>query len=299
MQGTTLIVDPDPIARIRFADALRHDYQIIEVDTAETARLIALRMPLALALVGIAGEEGFDLLRALRNLDRRVGLVLLRNSGFTATQVQLILQMSARVTKRDSSGEELRSVVRDAIPHSEPEPRVVRPATQALPIVSDLATQPLIDQLRLASQAYLVIFTDYLGNLVMQSGDPNGHDISAIASLVASSFVSSVELGQMVNEPETLHLSVHEGRVCDIYSVNCGRQRLLSLIINKIDVQPKLGYIWMLMKRVSQQLTALAQQSADNRPSQSVDQLSTSLNDEFDRIFGGELFSEPPQRKSA
>lgn len=289
-----LVVDPDPIARVRFTKALRDTHEIVEVNSPDIALLLVSRIRFTVVFIGIAGEAGLGLLRSLRDLDPQVGLVLVRDGGFTLSQVQQILRIGAHVTKRGAGTGMLRDITNQAILNEDAPNRDVVPAPPPPPPrvrleTNDALAQPLLDQLRQQSESQLVIYTDYLGNLVLQSGDASAYDISAIASLVASSFVNSVELGQMIDEPETLQLSVHEGQASDMYSVNCGNQRLLSLLINKTQSQLKLGYIWMLMKRVALQLMKLTETKDQAQTNQVSDHLSTSLNAEFDRLFGSEL----------
>ena len=110
----------------------------------------------------------------------------------------------------------------------------------------------------------------------------------SLTSLIAGGFVNSVELGRVLRDPDTIHLSVHEGAHFDIYSTNVGNSRLIALIFNKQAAEPKLGMVWLLLKRASAQLARMniAEQAADQTLSA---ELTTSLNEEFDRLFGSEL----------
>ncbi|MBX0329213.1 hypothetical protein K2Z83_16185 [Oscillochloris sp. ZM17-4] len=148
--------------------------------------------------------------------------------------------------------------------------------------------QVLLDVLRWQTKAQLVIYTDYIGNMIANRGDSANLDLGAISSLIAGSFVNSFELGKALRDPHTRHLSVLEGQHFDVFATNAGNYRLLALIFDKEFVSPKLGYAWLQLKRSADQLSQMRIVEGDVGEVITAE-LTASLNDEFDRLFRGDL----------
>ena len=146
----------------------------------------------------------------------------------------------------------------------------------------------LLDEIRHEAYAELALYTDTVGYIIDQQGETRGIDISAVTSLVAGGFINAVELGRALQDPDTQHFSVHEGRHYNVYSINVGSDWLLTLVFNKHLTPPKIGVVMLLMKRGAERLNHLRSiASVDDR---TIDPLfSLSLSTEFDRVFGREL----------
>ncbi|NNJ11259.1 hypothetical protein EKD04_013035 [Chloroflexales bacterium ZM16-3] len=172
-----------------------------------------------------------------------------------------------------------------------------------LPLAEDLDAQGrpaatlgdvkvLLDVLRWQTKAQLVIYTDYIGNMIANRGDPANLDMDAISSLIAGSFVNSFELGRALRDPHTRHLSVLEGEHFDVFATNAGSYHLLALIFDKEFVSPKLGYAWLQLQRSADQLSQMRVVEGSVGEVISAE-LTASLNTEFDRLFGGDLLETP------
>jgi hypothetical protein len=161
--------------------------------------------------------------------------------------------------------------------------------------------QVLLDVLRWQTKAQLILYTDYIGNTIAQRGDPANLDLGGITSLIAGSFVNSFELGRALHDPDSRYLNLLEGDHFDIYATNSGKHRLLALIFDKEFVIPKLGYVWLLLKRSAGQLSQMRIVEGSVGDVISAE-LTASLNTEFDRLFGNDLLevpdapSDPPRR---
>jgi hypothetical protein len=152
--------------------------------------------------------------------------------------------------------------------------------------------QVLLDVLRWQTKAQLAIYTDYIGNMIANRGDPAKLDLDTISSLIAGSFVNSFELGRALRDPHTRHLSVLEGEHFDVFATNAGNYRLLSLVFDKEFVSPKLGYAWLQLKRSADQLSHM--RIVEGSVGEVISaELTASLNNEFDRLFGGDLLEAP------
>lgn len=150
----------------------------------------------------------------------------------------------------------------------------------------------LLDVLRWQTKAQIAIYTDYIGNLIAHRGDSNNLDMSTVTSLIAGSFVSSFELGRALRDPHTRHLSVIEGESFDVFATNVGSHRLLALVFDKAFVNPKLGYAWLLLKRNADQLSQIRIVEGNVSETFSAE-LTASLNNEFNRLFGNDLLGIP------
>jgi hypothetical protein len=151
--------------------------------------------------------------------------------------------------------------------------------------------QLLLDVLRRQTHAQLVLYTDHLGNLITQRGNAEALDVVALTSLIAGGFGNALELGRAMHDPEARHLNVLEGEIHDVYATNMGNNRLLALVFDKKFVEPKLGFVWLLLKRGAAQLSQMRIVEG-NLGDMLCTELSDSLNSEFDRIFGEDLTSD-------
>ncbi len=92
----------------------------------------------------------------------------------------------------------------------------------------------------------------------------------------------------MLRDPDTRHLTLLEGKHFDIYSTNVGNQRLLTLIFPKAFVEPKLGFVWLQIRRAAIQLSQMRIVEG-NLGQMMAAELSSSLESEFDRLFADNL----------
>jgi CheY-like chemotaxis protein len=296
MEYRILIVDEDPAARRRFAEALIAfppavgvSYKISTTGSAAAAQLQATRQPFHLLLATIrSGGDGLGLASRLQKLDTKLQLLLFHDGALAPANLRAAEALGAKLSIHTIEGEDLCIMVaerlglrRSPAPQPPPETHERPPATLA-------DVQLLLDVTRRQARAQLGIYTDNIGNMLAQVGDGTGLEVASLTSLIAGSFVNSMEMGRVLRDPETSHLSVHEGAHYDLYSTNVGGTRLIALVFEKQIVQPKLGMVWLLMKRASEQLRRMhvVEKSVDEVFSET---LSNSLNNEFDRLFGGEL----------
>jgi hypothetical protein len=162
------------------------------------------------------------------------------------------------------------------------------PDSQGRPPATLRDVQMLLDVLRWQTKAQLILYTDYIGNTIAHRGDPANLDLGAITSLIAGSFVNSFELGRALRDPNTRYLNLVEGDYFDVYATNAGNHRLLALVFDKEFVIPKLGYVWLQLKRSANQLSQMRIVEGSVGDVISAE-LTASLNTEFDRLFGNDL----------
>jgi hypothetical protein len=287
----------DPALRRRYAEALivappavGVAYKITTTGSAAAAQLQATRQPFHLLIVtGHGRGEGFGMAVRLHDIYTDMRLLILHDGSLAKADLVRAAGMGACVLDHSVPGEQLCRHVAELLGLVHPIASAVSGGdTPARPPATLADVQLLLDVMRRQSHAQLCFYGDNIGHVLAQCGDPVGLDVPSLTSLIAGGFVNSVELGRVLRDPDTIHLSVHEGAHFDIYSTNVGNSRLIALIFNKQVAEPKLGMVWLLLKRASAQLARMniVEQAADQMLSA---ELTTSLNEEFDRLFGSEL----------
>lgn len=298
MDYRILIVDSDQLARRRCADLLlAHPpaegvaYKVTALGSAAAARLQVSRQRFHLAVItSDLDGEGLRLasdLSALYHTDLR--LLLLTPALAAAEQLRIAAATGARVLPVQAAAHHLAETVAELLGlYQAPvqQPAAIEPAQRQPATMAD--GQLLLEMLRRESRSQFALYADNVGHVIGQNGDKADVDLPALSSLVASSFVNSRELGCMLRDPDTIHLNVHEGAHYDVYSANVGHDRLLALLFDKQIADPKLGFVWLLIKRCALQLHRMRVALPGNETLDKA--LTASLNHEFDRLFGDELF---------
>jgi CheY-like chemotaxis protein len=295
MEYRILIVDEDPAARKHYADALiatpppaGPSYSVAVVGSTAAAQLRAARQSYHVLLATLhQSNDVLDLTATLRERYPQLIVVLAVDKGVALSRRRAAEALGVQLVQGPLNTDEISQLVARVLGLTSPRAQAV---TNERPPATLKDVQMLLDMLRRQASAQIALYTDNLGNMIAERGDPVGLDIAALTSLIAGGFVNAVELGHVLRDPGTIHLSVHEGSLYDIYSASVGANRLVALAFDKQIVTPRLGMIWLLMKRASLQLQRMhiVEQGNDDLSSQ---QLSASLSNEFDRLFGDELLN--------
>lgn len=297
MEYRILIVDDNQATRHRAAQALVASppapdtgYKITATGSPAAAEIQLMRHSYhALIATARPGNEAIGLAERWRKQLPNTPIVLIAEGSLPQAAIEVADRIGARLLASDEIASRLVDLVADLIG--------ARPATASSPpgagdrppaTLADLKL--LLDVMRRQARAQAAFYIDSLGNIVAQVGDLSGLDTAALGSLIAGSFVNAIEMARVMRDDQTTHLSVHEGHIYDVYATNVGAQRMIVLVFDKQVVQPKLGMVWLLMKRAAEQLGRMhvVEQSIDHMLGE---RLSASLNQEFDRLFGGELES--------
>jgi CheY-like chemotaxis protein len=297
MEQRILIVDERQATRRRYAEMLVAAppvvgiaYKITTTGSAVAAQTQAQRQSYHLLIASLhQGGESLKLAQQLNEQFPEMHMLLLHDAPLSQVERLVVEQIGAHLLRADAAEAQLVSVVTRML-------GVHRRAQAALPEVREGERPPatladvqlLLDVMRRQARAQLTLYADNVGNIVAQAGDVRGVELPALTSLIASAFMNSIEMGRLLRDPETIHLSVHEGTHFDCYSANVGDNRLIALLFDKQLAEPKVGMVWLLMKRSAEQLRRMhvVEQSVDEMLSA---KLNASLNDEFDRLFGTEL----------
>jgi CheY-like chemotaxis protein len=286
MEYRILIVSENPADRSRYAETLlsqppskQVSYHIATVGSVAAAQLQATRQRFDLVIVALSQQDdGLDLSQRLKDLFPDIRLLLLCEQGVTKSQLKTARLIRASVAESTIEANSLRAIVSDILGASilaqqfenppaqtaqkgnktaQPGAHDAAPTTTpaTLPNVVQPFLQPFLEELRRHTKAQIAIYTDKNGRIIGKDGNDREVDIGAIATVIAHSANDFESLEKLLGDPDTIHLSVHEGKQYDVYSANVKGDRFLSLFFNKSFVSPKLGFIWLMMKRSAEQLS--------------------------------------------
>jgi DNA-binding response OmpR family regulator len=303
MEYNILVVTPDPTIRKRYGQILLSSppapgvsYVVNTANSLGAAQVQMLRDPTDLVIVVLAGNDNelFNFVRMARDVYPAMPLLVLYDQSVKAAQVEPLCETVTHLARYPLKADALLATVGSLLgleradddddPAAEEDEH---PTDRLEAQASEL--KPLLDSLRRETRANLVIYADNVGHIIAQRGDDTDIDIAPLASLISGSFVNSQELGRMLHDTDTIHLSVHEGHHYDVYSANVGHTGLIALFFDKRFVQPKLGYVWLQMKRAAERLRMFGLTTSGDVPLSEY--FASTLTNEFDRLFGSELDS--------
>lgn len=276
MEYRILIVSEDATERNRLAETLialppakSVSYQITTVGSVAAAQLQATRQRFGLVIVALSQQDdGLQLSSTLKELFPDMRLLLLCEQGVTRAQLKTARLIRASVAENTINAESLRAIVSDLLGTSslrDQEHDVATTSSVAQPPPSSKLTadvlqpffEPFLEELRRQTSAHIAVVIDKTGKVLGQSGEDTKLDVTALARVVASSLTASIGVEQILHEDETFHLNVYEGKIYDIYSANVGKDRFLALFFNKEYKSPKLGLVWLVMKRGAEKFSRL------------------------------------------
>ncbi len=272
MEYRILIVSEDAPERGRYAETLislppaeNVSYQIATVGSVAAAQLQATRQRFDLVIVALSQhDDGLQLSSRLRELFPSMRLLLLCEQGITKSQLKTARLIRASVAESTIDPNSLRAIVSDMLGTSgmqqeaEQEhkantngvaPNPPKPSGGLAADVLQPFFDPFLDELRRQTNAQIAIIADKVGHILGQNGEDKDVDVTSIAAIIVRSVSESLKLGHVLRDPETIHLTVHEGKYYDVYSANVGNDRFLALFFNKEFTSPKLGLVWLVMKR--------------------------------------------------
>jgi hypothetical protein len=169
-------------------------------------------------------------------------------------------------------------------------------------IVSSLSGEYLesigrrLRELLVDADAVAVLMVDTMGQIIAEAGSAGDLDITTLVSLLAASFATTSEMSRQLRETRrTFNLTFHEGERYDIYASNIARGLFLVLIFDRQTYAPKIGMVWLYIKRSIQDLLRIAAQTEVARPREALSpDFAQSLSNELDSLFS-ERKPSPPQ----
>ncbi|TKJ31307.1 MAG: hypothetical protein CEE40_02015 [Chloroflexi bacterium B3_Chlor] len=151
-------------------------------------------------------------------------------------------------------------------------------------------------ELLVEADAAAVVMVDTMGQIIAQAGSAANLDITTIVSLLAASFATTSEMSRQLNETRrTFNLTFHEGERYDIYASNIASGLFLVLVFDRQTYAPKIGMVWLYIKRSIQDLLRIVAETETTKPRETLaSDFAASLSKELDDVF--EERSRPPMQ---
>lgn len=272
MQYHILIVSENATERSRYAETLiamppANDatYQITTVGSFAAAQLRATRQHFDLIIVALRQhDDGLELSSRLKELYPDMRLLLVCEQGVTRSQLKTARLIRASVAESTIDPDSLRAVVSDMLgvnilaPPSVETERVSTPPTRKQQQVSEPATTMILrlflEELCRQANAQMALFATTKGNIIGKYGETTEIDTATVATIISEEFLHLPQLAQAIHETKPTQLCFFEGQHYDVYSVNVRENHFLSVFFKKEQSAPKLGFIWLLLKRSAEQL---------------------------------------------
>lgn len=142
-------------------------------------------------------------------------------------------------------------------------------------------------ELLVDADAIAVLMVDTMGQIVAQEGDPGDLDITTLVSLLAASFATTSEMSRQLRETRRVfNLTFHEGERYDIYASNIARGLFMVLVFDKQTYAPKIGMVWLYIKRSIQDLLRIAAETDVGKQKETLtSDFARSLSKELDNLF--------------
>jgi hypothetical protein len=156
-----------------------------------------------------------------------------------------------------------------------------------------------LKELYVETGAVSVIMVDIMGQIISQVSDARELDITTVVSLLAASFATTSEMSRQLRERRrTFNLTFHEGERYDIYASNIASGLFLVLIFDRETYTPKIGMVWLFIKRSIQDLLRVVAETETTKPKETLtSDFAKSLSAELDSIFQEKKASPDRGRK--
>jgi hypothetical protein len=156
-----------------------------------------------------------------------------------------------------------------------------------------------LKELLVDADAASVVMVDTMGQIIAQAGEVGDLDITTVVSLLAASFATTSEMSRQLKEARrTFNLTFHEGERYDIYASNIASGLFLVLIFDRHAYAPKIGMVWLYIKRSIQDLLRIVAETDAARPKETLtSDFAKSLSSELDNLFQDRKEPAPPSGK--
>jgi len=153
-----------------------------------------------------------------------------------------------------------------------------------------------LKELYVETGAASIVMVDTMGQVIAQVGEAAGLDITTVVSLLAASFAMASEMSRQLREKRrTFNLTFHEGERFDIYASNIASGLFLVLIFDRKTYAPKIGMVWLFIKRSIRELLRVVTETEATKPKETLaPDFARSLSEELDSLFQEK---KPPSSK--
>lgn len=113
-----------------------------------------------------------------------------------------------------------------------------------------------IEALRQSVQASQAMVFNGTGHLVVQTGEDGDARTPVLGSLLAGILAASLEVAHQLEEEPTFSLLFHEGVRLELFGAPIDEEALILLIRRRGADAPRVGAVWMGLKRAVQEIRA-------------------------------------------
>jgi CheY-like chemotaxis protein len=94
-----------------------------------------------------------------------------------------------------------------------------------------------------------ILLADRAGMVLAETGHTQGLPTMVLLPLLSTSFSTAGQISQMLREPESSALYVHEGSHYDLYCFDILQRFMLVIVFDKTATSAKIGSVWVYAKR--------------------------------------------------
>lgn len=125
-----------------------------------------------------------------------------------------------------------------------------------------------LEAFRAAAGAMDVLLVDLAGHLIEERGTPDSYDPSIVSVLLASGMAAAIEMAQVLERAGGTSIFLHEGARFDLYAVTISEDVVLALVFDRGQGNPRIGTVYLRLKRAIEDLRHLLLGEAAPVPTQ-------------------------------
>lgn len=125
-----------------------------------------------------------------------------------------------------------------------------------------------LETFRAAAGAMDVLLVDVAGHLIEERGTPDSYDPSIVSVLLASGMAAAVEMAQVLERAGGTSIFLHEGAKYDLYAATISEDVVLALVFDRGQGNPRIGTVYLRLKRAIEDLRHLLLGEAAPAPTQ-------------------------------
>ncbi|HIP87302.1 MAG TPA: response regulator [Anaerolineales bacterium] len=293
-----LIVDDEPRVAFLLGRALershREKYRVTVVHSGEEVLEILERSSVDLLVTDLRmpGISGLDLIRQARAISPETRTILITAYGNSEVEAEARRLEAYRYITKPFDVADFTRAVEGAL-------REVAAAHPGLLVLSDACFEAIAERLESLRQevgAQCVFLADMQGQRLVEAGNTERLNVTALLALLAGGIAASTELAHQLGDEQAFNLNFHEGHHYDIYSATVA-QGLFLIIVCDRQMQPsRIGLVWLYTRRTIEYLRSILSstsvQSTD--PPTLGEDFGASLAAELDILLSDNQGSEGP-----
>lgn len=218
-------------------------------------RLTASKFDLLITDFRMPGMTGLELLSKCRAISPGISSILI--TAFGSPQVEeraFELAVDAYLPKPFS----MRSLVQ-AVQNTLKEKNLSVPAPR-LTAFSEKGLRAIQRRMRELCEdvgAHDVLLFDHAGQLLAESGQPNGFDTGAFLALLGNAMSATNAVTDVLGDHEAFDLHFHEGKKYETYTARVSEQVFLAVVLDKQGNNSRIGMVWLYLRRAITDLRPL------------------------------------------